>query len=295
MRTLDHAATLAALPFEALTREVEHILGAAQRGEAHCPTRLAVPLPDDAVLLAMPASDTGIAVVKTVTVHPGNAARGLAVVGAEVLVMDARTGKRLGLIDGEAVTAQRTAVVSVVAVRRLRPAHGRRLLVVGAGVQAAVHIQAFRECLGAIEVRIASRSRARAQALAERVGASITSLDAAAVAWADLIVTATTSVDPVLPDAVRDDAMVCGVGSFKAAMAELPESLIRRSHLAVDRLAPCRAEAGDLLRAGVDFARVVDLADAAPVDTSRPAVFKSVGNALWDLAAARCVARQMGW
>jgi 1-piperideine-2-carboxylate/1-pyrroline-2-carboxylate reductase [NAD(P)H] len=62
----------------------------------------------------------------------------------------------------------------------------------------------------------------------------------------------------------------------------------------VDTLAGCKAEAGDLLQAGVDWARVVELKDAAPVGTQKPAVFKSVGSALWDLAAARCAWKQLG-
>jgi ornithine cyclodeaminase/alanine dehydrogenase-like protein (mu-crystallin family) len=298
MHTFNHAQTLALLPFEPLVAQVQAVLAAARAGTAHCPVRTAVPLPGDATLLAMPAADADFAVVKVVTVHPANPARGLPMVGAQVLLMDARTGAHLAAFDGEALTAQRTAAVSVAAVRRMRPGPHPQLLIVGAGVQAKVHALAFAQCLGVQSIAIASRTEERKNALVKLLREhGLTVLAAAdlpsAVARADLIVTATSSATPVLPDQVREGAMVCAVGAFKSSMAELPPSLIGRAHLVADTRAGCQAEAGDLLQAGVDWSHVIELKDAQPLAATRPAVFKSVGSALWDLAAARCAWLQL--
>jgi 1-piperideine-2-carboxylate/1-pyrroline-2-carboxylate reductase [NAD(P)H] len=297
MHTFDHAQTEALLPFAPLVAQIEAVLAAAKAGRAYCPVRTAVPLPGGGTLLTMPAADEAFAVVKTVTVHPDNPARGLPAIGAQVLLMDAATGEQLAVLDGEVLTARRTAAVSVAAVRRMRQAPPKRLLLIGAGVQGRVHAQAFAACMGVGEVRIAGRSPENVGALVNALNAqgiatqAVTDL-AQAAAQADLIITTTTSSTPVLPDTVQSGAIICAVGAFKASMAELPASLVQRSHVVVDTLAGCRAEAGDLLQANIDWSKVVALQDAGPLDSNRPAVFKSVGSALWDLAAARCAWQQ---
>ncbi|MGL4574597.1 MAG: delta(1)-pyrroline-2-carboxylate reductase family protein [Burkholderiaceae bacterium] len=297
MHTFDHKQTEELLPFAPLVAQIEATLAAAKAGRAHCPVRTAVPLPGGGTLLTMPAADDAFAVVKTVTVHPDNPARGLPAIGVQVLLMDATTGQQLAVLDGEALTAQRTAAVSVAAVQRMRQTAPKRLLVIGAGVQGRVHAQAFAACLGVREVWIAGRSPEHVQSLMEELTSqdiaahAVTDL-AQATAQADLIVTATTSSTPVLPDTVQHGAIICAVGAFKASMAELPASVVQRSHVVVDTLAGCRAEAGDLLQANLDWTNVVALQDAGPLDSNRPAVFKSVGSALWDLAAARCAWQQ---
>jgi ornithine cyclodeaminase len=105
-----------------------------------------------------------------------------------------------------------------------------------------------------------------------------------------LIVTATTSGVPVFADNVRSDAFVAAVGAFQPDRAELPSDLVRRARLYVDTCEGAAAEAGDLILAGVDWAAVTPLAmvlagERAP-RPGAPIVFKSVGHALFDLAAA---------
>ena len=110
-------------------------------------------------------------------------------------------------------------------------------------------------------------------------------------AQVDLIVSATSSTAPVVPEEVAEDALVIAVGAFTPNMAELPAALVRRSRVFVDTLPGARAEAGDLLQAEVDWAQVRTLADALEESppAGGPVVFKSVGSALWDLAAARLI------
>jgi len=250
-----------------------------------------------------------------VTVHRGNPALGLPSVQAEVIVMDARTGRRLCQLDGATVTAHRTAALTLLAARLLAPhAHGP-LLIIGGGVQGRAHLEAFAAGLPVRQVFIASRTPARAQALAHH--AAELGLEATVVAHADevvgqagWIVAATTSTKPVFTEPVRADAFVAGVGAYNHHMAELPSTLVREAaanhRLFVDSLDGAQAEAGDLIQAGVDWNGVRPLEMMVPekvieneIEQSHvaagvigPVVFKSVGHALWDLAAARLAVQQ---
>lgn len=301
MEILDAAATHALLPYPALAASLEAVLRARRAGATHAPPRLAVPLPDGAVLLLMPATDGELAITKLVTVHPGNDARGLPSIQAEVLVLEARTGRRLLLLEGAAVTARRTAALSLLAAQRLAPVPAGPLLVVGAGVQARAHLEALAAGLGVREAYIAARTPAHAAALAAHARRQgLTAQDVATpeevLDRAPLIVTATTSRAPVLPDRVREDVLVIAVGAYQPTMAELPPALVRRARLYVDTLEGAQAEAGDLIQAGVDWAQVTPLEQAldGPRPERGPVIFKSVGHALWDLAAARLARQQRG-
>ena len=182
----------------------------------------------------------------------------------------------------------------------------RRLVIVGAGAQARAHAEAFVAQGEVTSIRIHARDPASALRLAEALvplaqagGVEVSPVEdlAAALASADLVVTATNSMEPVLSEqaaaAIADGTVVCAVGAFTARMSELPPSLVRRAFVVVDALEACRTEAGDLVKAGVDWSEVrelqVDTRVAEAVSRPRPVVFKSVGCALWDLAAAHCV------
>ncbi len=282
------------LPFSSLADALADALRAARDGLAQAPERMRLPLPNGGVLLVMPAADQDVAVVKTVTVHPDNPASGRAAIQGEVMVMDAATGARLGMLDGAAATARRTAALSLLAARRLAPNPSGPLLCVGAGVQAEAHCRAFFEAFGVEEFCISSRSRENAEALARRLrerGARARAVDAPETVLAEtpLVVTATSSRRPVLPDVVRPDAFIAAVGAFTPEMAELPPELVRRAVVYVDTLEGAEAEAGDLIQAKIDWARVMPLVealdDAPPAEG--PVLFKSVGGALFDLAAGK--------
>jgi 1-piperideine-2-carboxylate/1-pyrroline-2-carboxylate reductase [NAD(P)H] len=277
--------------YAALALAVADVLRARLRGETVAPDRLALPVPGG-VLLCMPATDGAIAIVKTITVHPGN--RDRPVIQGEITVVQAATGRRLGRLDGPTVTARRTAAVSLLGAKLLAPEKRGPLLVIGAGVQARAHVEAFWQGLGVRDISLVSRTRSRAERLAaelDTLGIRVRVVDdpARAAARAALVVTATTSREPVLPDTVDDGVFVAAVGSFTPEAAELPATLVRRARLFVDDLDAARVEAGDFLRAGVDWAAVTPLEavlDAAPRLTG-PVVLKTVGHALFDLAAAK--------
>lgn len=299
MRILDELEAQVLLSYPALADKIRSILRAKQAGQTSAPTRIAVPLANDGTLLLMPATTPELAITKLATVHPSNAALHLPSVQATILVLDAATGRQMYLLPGAIVTARRTAALSLLAAQMLAPQPSGPLLIVGAGTQGRAHLEAFVEGLGVREVFIYSRTFAHAQALAADAGrldvtARAVSDPAEVLSEATLIVTATTSAQPVLPVQIRPDALICAVGAYLPTMAEVSASIVRRARLYVDTLEGAQAEAGDLIQAGVDWSAVTPLeqVESAPRPTSGPILFKSVGHALWDLAAAALIHEQ---
>ena len=298
MEILSAENTASRLPYLELADAIREVALARSSGAVQAPPRLALPLAEDGVLLVMPASDAEISITKLVTVHPENVGRGLPTIQGEVVVMEAATGSRLGLLDGTVVTARRTAALSMLAARELAPHPDGPLLVVGAGTQGRSHLEAFREGLGVSEVFIYSRTTESSAALAEHavglgMDAVVVPRPEDALGEVTLLVTATTSREPVLPEGVRGDAFVAAVGSFEPEAAELPPAMISRSTVVVDTTEGAREEAGDLLQAesvgAFRWESAAALEDALRW-SERPGglvVFESVGHALWDLAAAK--------
>ncbi len=297
MEILGPQQTAARLPYADLAESIREV--ALAPDEVRAPARMALALPEGGVLLVMPAADEEIAITKLVTVHPENPGRDLPTIQGEVVVMEAATGRRLGILDGSVVTARRTAALSVLAARELAPDPEGPLLIVGAGTQGRAHLEAFREVLGTSKVFVTSRTNERSESLgehAEALGmeARVVEDPEAALDEARLVVTATTSREPVLPEAVPEGVFVAAVGSFEPEAAELPPALISRSTIVVDTLEGAREEAGDLIQA--ERAGAFSWENAKPLEdvlraSERPGgtvvVFKSVGHGLWDLAAAR--------
>lgn len=257
----------------------------------------------DATLLLMPAWQPGRALgVKVVTVFPGNAARGLSAVQAAYLLLDAQTGSPRALMDGAALTRRRTAAASALAATYLARPDSSTLVMVGTGSLAPHLVGAHAAALPIREVRIWGRTPQKAAALAarlDRAGLRVTAADdlEAAVRGADVVSCATLSAEPLVRGGwLRPGAHVDLVGGFTPAMREADDDAVRRSRVFVDTPAAL-AEAGDvvqpiahgLLRAE----EVTDLFDL--VRGRRPGrqgdgeitLFKSVGAALEDLAAAR--------
>ncbi|WP_206169041.1 MULTISPECIES: delta(1)-pyrroline-2-carboxylate reductase family protein [unclassified Variovorax] len=293
MRMLDAEETAAALPWGALVEALLQMFERERRGEAHASPRTSVALAAGGVMLLMPAADLQFAALKTVTVHAANAARGLPVVQCNVTLMDATTGTRLLAMDGNVLTARRTAALSLAGAIRAGRTGAARMLLIGAGVQARAHAEAFAQVWGIRRLEIHARTQAHAEELARHmrsldVDASAAVADPAVAAKeADLIVAATSSQDPVVPPQVRPDATVIAVGAYRADTAEVPPELVRRSAVFVDTLEGARGEAGDLIRAGVDWSAVQAFCNASPAREGRPVLVKTVGHALWDLAAAQ--------
>ncbi|MFZ1198523.1 MAG: delta(1)-pyrroline-2-carboxylate reductase family protein [Desulfobacterales bacterium] len=294
MKIFNAAQTRQSLPYPALCDILADTLQAHRAGRIVAPERMVVSIAAGGSLLLMPASDGEIAITKLVTVHPENRKESLPAIQGEVIVMEAASGRRLGILDGITVTARRTAAVSALAAGRLAPDPAGPLLIVGAGTQARAHVEAFSEVLGVRQLFIASRTRAKAEklaCLAQARGVRVKVIDCPETVLKDvtLIVTATSSVSPVLGGVLRPDAFVAAVGAFTASMAELPVEWVRRGRLFADTLEGVRAEGGDFIQAGIDWERVRPLEEAITKQRpdGGPVIFKSVGHAMFDLAVAR--------
>jgi alanine dehydrogenase len=299
----------AALPYPALMDALR--VAFAKADQAQVPRRHAHPLPGDATLLLMPAwraqRQLGI---KLVTVTPSNRERDLPTVHALYVLSDTDTGAPLAIIDGEALTLRRTAAVSALASRFLSRADSRSMLMVGTGRLAPEMVVAHCHARDIERVMVWGRSERKAQETIERIKQAglpdHVSIDtelvlAAACAGADIICCATTSTEPLLrAEWVKPGTHIDLVGGFRPNMREADDTLMSMTALFVDTLEGALAEAGDLvqpIQAGLLQATDIRADLSALARASHPGrqspeqitLFKSVGSALADLAAAGLV------
>jgi ornithine cyclodeaminase len=303
MRTFDAAQTAAALPFERL------IPALRERFAAGCvvPKRGVHEIvnPDGSVVtsLLMPAWVPGLCYgVKVINIAPGNAARGLPGLHATYLLHDADTGVPLALLDGNVITARRTAAASALAASMLARNGAQHLLVLGAGRIASLLPAAYRCVLGIQRVSVWTRRPALAAALVAQLRAdgfdahAVTDLPAA-VADADITSCATLATEPVVHGAwLRPGSHLDLIGSFTPAMREADDACFAGASLYVDTeeaLTKSGELLGPLARGVISAASVRGtLSTLARSETSgrtstgERTVFKAVGTALEDLAAA---------
>ncbi len=294
----------AALPWLPLVQA----LSAAFAGGAEVPVRHAHALGGEDTLLLMPAWNRQALGTKIVTVMPGNAAKDVGTVQAIYLLLDRTTGEPLALLDGEALTLRRTAATSALAARHLARADASRLLVVGTGRlaewMARAHV-ATRP--GLTQVRVWGRRPQAVAAMIQRLKAcdELTQVDVvealdlpAALAQSDIVTCATTASEPVVQGAwLRPGTHLDLVGGFRPSMREVDDEAVRAAHVVVDTYAGTLTEAGELLGAlqrGVitrehvtaELAQIVRRERAGRSSPDQITMFKSVGTALEDLAAA---------
>lgn len=267
----------------------------------------------DATLLLMPAwtqSATKPAYLgtKVVTVYPGNGARSLPSVMGSYLLMDGATGQPLAVLDGARLTLWRTAAASALAGRHLVRKGARRMLMVGAGALAPFFIKAHASQHALDDIAIWNRSPGAAQALVDQLSAEGLPVRLAGeleseVRAADLISCATLSTVPlVLGDWLKPGAHLDMAGAFNLSMREADDVALHRSRVFVDTQAAL-TEGGDVavaIKAGAYRAEQVagDLAALCAgsvmgrTGDDQITLFKSVGTALEDLAAAMLVWQQ---
>ncbi len=308
MRTFNAAQTLAALPMDALVAALRRMFVAG----CQVPQRQthAIDAADGSragTVLIMPAWQVGHYFgVKTVTIFPGNAQRNLPALSSVYTLYDANTGVPLASLDGDQITARRTAAASALAASMLARRDASRLLVVGAGRVAALLPQAYGAVLPISQVQVWARDAAKAQALAALWQAqgidalAVTDLPSAA-AKADVVSCATLSTAPLIQGAwLRPGSHLDLIGGFTPQMVEADDACFVDARLFVDTQEALQ-KSGDLLgprsRGVISAASVqADLAGLCQAaargerlgrqTATEHTVFKSVGTALEDLAAA---------
>ncbi len=261
----------------------------------------------EATLLLMPAWQSGRNIgVKLVTIFPTNGRQGLPAVMGIYLLSDGLTGRPKALIDGPMLTLRRTAAASALGARFLAREDSRHMVMVGTGALAPHLIEAHAAVRPIERVTIWGRDAGKAAALAaalRRPGLAVEAADdlEAAVRAADLVSCATLSPEPLVRGAwLQPGQHLDLVGAFTPKMRESDDEAVRRARVYVDTLEGAPREGGDIaqpLAAGVIALDAIqgDLFGLCRGEASgrqgrdEITLFKSVGHALEDLAAAELV------
>jgi ornithine cyclodeaminase len=311
MRVVDAGETERALPFARLIPAMrEMFVGGCVVPPRHH-HRIELDPEPDATLLLMPAWKPHDALgVKIINVFPGNNKKGLQALYSLYCLFDAKHGTPMALLDGNVLTARRTAAVSALAASYLARADADRLLVVGAGRVASLLPEAYREVRALRSVTVWNPTPAKAQALVDRLraldfDASVAPDLEAAVRAADIVTCATLTTRPlVLGEWLHPGVHLDLIGSFTPEMRETDDAAIRRASVFVDT-ETALAESGDLLQPLQSGAFVASrlagtLSDlctgrhSGRSDAQEVTLFKAVGTAMSDLATAMVARAQLG-
>lgn len=297
------------LPMDECIELMAAVLADLARGSVWQPLRFVVKPPDEPSLMGLmpahrsaPEASYGL---KVVCIFPGNRTRRLDLHQGGVLLFDGETGALRAVVDASAVTATRTAAVSAVATQALAREDARELAILGSGVQARSHLEAMAMVQPFDRARVWSRTAGRASAFAAEAPAPfpVEAVESAeeAVRGADVVVTATSSREPILRrDWLAPGAHVNAVGSSIPTARELDADTVAAAALYADSRESMLNEGGDYLFAvreagiGPDHIRaelgelLIGSRDGRRSDDELT-VFKSLGLAAEDLAAAEHV------
>jgi len=307
MRILAREHLAAVLPPSDVIAAVERAFRECAAGRATALPRAVLPMDRHGVFLTMASALPGLGALgtKLVAVVERNRQRGLPTIHASYLLTEPATGEPLALMEAGFLTAIRTGATSALAARYLARPDSRRVACFGAGVQARFQLLCLKAVLPLAEVSVVGRDPRRAadfvRDMSSELGLPVHAVAdrKTAVATADVVTCATTSVRPVFSGRdLQPGTHVDAVGSFRPATRELDTITIRKSRVVVDTYEGAWEEAGDVLiplRAGAITRRHVkaelaELLTGAKPGRSAPreiTVFKSVGFAPEDAATAR--------
>ncbi len=282
-------------------------------GKAVMPVRQVVPLPRiQGRITSMPGylEQNNALGMKVVTFFQNNPKQNLPAILASIMLFSADTGRIIAVMEGSYITAIRTACASAMATQRLANSDAGVLAILGAGVQARAHVEALCRIRNIHRIQIYSPSGTSAanikRDMEPRVRAPIDVAASAemAVRDADIVVTVTTSREPVLrADWLKRGAHINAVGSHRPDMRELDGATLQRAMIVVDSRAAIMAECGDILLAITEkmiseadiygeIGEILAGAKAGRTGASEITLYKSVGIAIQDVAAADLVYRK---
>ena len=243
--------------------------------------------PPGGFLGLMPAHTPSGLGLKVVTFYPSNAERGIPTHMATIFLLDPQTGTPLAIMDGRLITEMRTAAVSAAATKLLASPDAKVLAVLGSGVQARSHVEALRLVRQFEEIRVWSPTLEHAKRFAQEIGATAMSAEEA-VRNADVIVTVTSSKTPVLNAKwLKPGCHVNGIGACRPDWRELDDEAMQNV-VFVDSRDGAMRESGDVILSGAKiYAELGEaLAGKVPARANETTVFKSLGMAVEDIAAA---------
>ncbi len=289
------------------------------RGIFHQPLRMIVRPADAKGLLGlMPAhraSGPALYGLKAICVFPENPKINKDAHQGSVMLFNGDTGELLSLMNASSITAIRTAAVSAVATRLLARDEASRLAIIGSGVEARSHLPAIASVRQIKQTRVVSRRRVHADAFAtemsERFPFPIEAVDTVqqAVEDADIIVTVTSSLEPVLKrEWIPNGAHINAIGTHSPASREIDGATMAAARVFVDRRESAISEAGDYvlaLKEGFitpdsivgEIGEVLTGTKQGRQSSDEITLFKSLGLAVEDLACAQYLfekAREVG-
>ena len=305
MLVLSRADVEQLLDLDRLREAVAGAMADLSAGRVSMPPRIAAIVPErDALLAAMPAylPSSGALATKLVSLFPGNTDRPTH--QAVIVVFDAENGGPLALMDGEAITAARTAAGSALATDLLARQDSYRLVVVGTGVQARAHLRAVSRVRKFGSICVVGRDVEKAKALAKELGAGASVNIEEAVREGDVVCACTHSAEPVVRrDWLKPGAHVNSVG-YNTAGREVDGATFRDALVVVESrsaaLAPPPAGSNDIAMAiaegamtrehvHAELGELVSRTRPGRADARQITLYKSVGVAVQDAAAAAMV------
>jgi ornithine cyclodeaminase/alanine dehydrogenase-like protein (mu-crystallin family) len=277
-----------------LIRAMEKTLIDFSAGRVTQPVRSIISIdPPGGFLGLMPALTPDGLGLKAVTFYPSNAEHGIPTHMATIFLVDTQTGAPLAIMDGRLITEMRTAAVSAAATKLLASADAKVLAILGSGVQARSHVDALRLVRRFEEIRVWSPTLEHAKRFAQEIGATATSFAEEAVRDAEVIVTVTSSKTPVLKGAwLKPGCHVNAIGACRPDWRELDDEAMSNVVL-VDSREGAMKESGDVIISGAEiYAELGEtLAGNVPTRANETTIFKSLGMAVEDIAAAMLVYR----
>jgi alanine dehydrogenase len=300
MLVLTRADVEALLDLDELVDALAGAFADLSAGEASMPQRVAA-YSEDGLLGVMPAylPSADVLEVKLVTLFEGNAGTELPTHQAAIGVFDPGRGDLVALMDGTYITATRTAAGSALSTRLLARENARVLAICGTGVQARAHARAIARVRPIEEIRVAGRERSKAQALAQEIGGRAVGSFEEAVRGADVVCATTHSPEPVVRFGwLSPGTHVTSVG-VNPEGRELDKATVAGSRTFVESraaaLAPFPAGSNDLVGVSpevlVELGEVVSGVRGGRATTDEITLYKSVGVAVMDAAAAGLVLR----
>jgi thiomorpholine-carboxylate dehydrogenase len=288
---LDEEQVRALLQWDELIPAMENALAEFSHGQVVQPVRNMLTVEEGKRYLGvMPAVAHEAMGAKLVSFYPGNEGTGTATHHAMIVLFRPDTGEPLAVMDGRLITEMRTAAVSAAVTKYLAAPEAHVLALLGSGVQARAHLQALSMVRHFDEIRIWSRTPAHAERFAEQHNAKTMPV-ADTVRGADVIVTATNALRPILDgDWLAPGAHVNAVGSPRPDWRELDDRVMANT-LVVDSREAVLKESGDVILSGAEiYAEAGEIfAGTKAAPSSETTVFKSVGLAIEDIAAAKLV------
>ncbi len=308
MLYLNSQAITTAVTCDEMMDAVEQAMAVYEAKAYTMPERMNVPCGDGNILLLMPCIAGDYMVTKVLTLYPDNRVVEKPVIQATVMLADSRTGTPLAIMEGGAITAMRTGAVSGSSIRHIAKIDADSVGLVGCGVQGFYQLKYGCAARNIRKISLFDMNRENILFLSEKLKSDYLDIEINIaestedlINESDIIITATTARKPVLPDIPElfKGKHFIAVGSFEPDVREYPDALFRQSSRVWVDIDYAKEESGEILiplKDGIlkeeqieTLGRFIRSGAEPDRGESGTTFFKTVGMALFDLAAAQLI------